>query len=373
MNGIPVVKSKLVMPQLPHSFVMSNRIKRIAKAIHSKDVVMTTAPAGYGKTSLIIAALNMYGQNYRICWYRLDQEDRDLAVFFTHFIEALFPTEENEWHECRANLANYCDIYSQYQSLIAIICRELWVYHNHHKKIKTFIVLDDFQQVKDSQNILGPIQYLINNLPKNCSIIVNSRSESGILTGKMRLEKDVLEINSNDLCFSEEDLSILLKNYGINTDNKMIQKIMFITEGWAAGIIMICQILSRGDLQGSSIQGIGGILEKPGEKAMLFKYIAIEVLKTVDPGLMLFLIKAAILRDFTAVEVSSIFDIKDVHVLLSQCEKQGLFVQKIPGEITTYRFHGLFREVLQQLQAEYFSEEEIRCYHQQAAAYYIAS
>ena len=45
--------------------------------------------------------MNTYGPDARICWYRLEQEDRELAVFDTHFIEALFPNGEEKWCNSR--------------------------------------------------------------------------------------------------------------------------------------------------------------------------------------------------------------------------------------------------------------------------------
>lgn len=367
MQAIPAVKSKLIMPQLSGSFVTLERIKKLSKTMQNQSVVTITAPAGYGKTTLMVAALKMYGLNNRICWYRLEQADRDLAVFYTHFIEALFPAGEEKCNDVRNILANFGDLHSQYQYLNAIICQELWAFHNHHKSIKTFVVLDDFQQVKDSTEILGTIQYLINNLHENCSIFVSSRSETGILTVKQKLERSFLEVSREELCFSEEELIKLLnKTYEIKTDRKLIRKIIANTEGWAAGIIIMCQVLSK-----CSSQERGSLFEKSGDKDLLFKYFALEVLKITDPGLMLFLVKVVILREFTVAEASSILSVEKVPQLLAQCEKEGLFIQKIIGEVTTFRFHGLFREVLLQVQPEYLNEEELKSYHLKAAAYFI--
>ncbi|MCL4441426.1 MAG: hypothetical protein M1609_12795 [Firmicutes bacterium] len=369
MKGIPVVKSKLIMPQLSNSFIRLERIKKLSKAMHNPSVVTITAPAGYGKTTLMVAALNMYPLDHRICWYRLEQEDRDLAVFYAHFIEALFPAGEKSWADSGSYLADCGDIHSQHQYLNALICQELWAFHEHHKKIKTFIVLDDFQQVKDSPEIFGSVRYLINNLPENCSIFVSSRSQTDMLTAKNKLEKDFLEISSEELCFSEEELAEFLGEvYGIKANKKFVQKIMSNTEGWAAGIIMICQALGK-----CSLQGMGSLLEKSGDKDLLFKYFALEVLKTVDSQLMLFLVKAALLREFTAAEAGAVLNVENVLQLLAQCEKKGLFIQKVVGEVTTYRFHGLFRDVLLQAQPEYLTAEEIENYHLKAAACYIES
>lgn len=249
------------------------------------------------------------------------------------------------------------------------ICQELWAFHNHHEKIKTFIVLDDFQLVKDSTEITSSIQYLINNLPDNCTFFISSRSETGLITAKQALEKNILNISRDHLCFSEEEIKkLLIKIWGYKTNQKLIQKIKQNTEGWVAGIMMTGQVLSK-----CGAQEIDAVFEKPGEKDLLYQYITLEVLKTVDHRLMLFLVKAAILDEFTAAEAGKILGVKNVSQILFQCEKQGMFIQRIIGEVTTYRFHELFRKVLLQIQSEYLSKAEIESYHLQAAAYYIES
>lgn len=369
MTGIPVVKSKLIMPQLANSFIMSNRINELCKSMHSQNAVVITAPAGYGKTTLMIAALNIYRLDSRVCWYRLEQEDREPAVFYAHFIEALFPEGEMEFTDSRSILAAYGDIHSQYKFLNAAICQKLWDFYKHSPGTRTFIVLDDFQQVKDLPEITSTIQYLVNNLPENCSIFISSRSDTDLITVKQSLEKNILRISREELCFSEKELvKLFTKIYGFEIDQKLIQKIVLNTEGWAAGIIMLGQVLSK---RNSGVKQ--NILKISGEKDYLFKYFAVEVFKTADPQLMLFMVKAAILREFTAAEAGAILNTYNALQLLDLCEKKGLFIQKIIGEVTSYRFHGLFREVLLQIQPEFITEEEINNYHLRAAAYYSES
>lgn len=369
MQNIPVLKSKLIMPQLASSFIMSERIESLCRSMYEHSVVSVTAPAGYGKTTLIIAALNMYEPGSRICWYRLEQEDREPAVFYNHLLETLFPAGEEEGAQARHRLARCGDIQAPHHYLNAAVCQELWAFAQRHPGLRTFLVLDDFQQAKDIPEIIALIQYLINNLPENCSIIVSSRSETDAITVKQKLEKSIREINSGDLSFSEEELKTLfIRMNGSKINKEQLHEIMVNTEGWVAGIIILCQAFSTGHAGKD-----GAIGEKSGQKDFLFKYFAIEVLKAVDPGLMLFLVKSALLREFTAAEAGALLNMDQVPRVLELCEKKGLFIQKIVGQVTTYRFHGLFREVLLQMQPEYLTLEEIDHCHHKAAAYYTAN
>ena len=148
------------------------------------------------------------------------------------------------------------------------------------------------------------------------------------------LSSGTLEISRDNLCFSEDELAAFIEEEcGIIPDPGLLHKIMLHTEGWAAGIILVCQMLS---LNGAD--QAGNFLDKSGEKEPFFQYIVAEVLKTVDDRLLRFLVKAAILHEFTAAEAGTIFEEEDAAGLLKLCERKGLFIQKISGRGT--RFSG---------------------------------
>lgn len=73
MNTVPILKSKLIMPELPANFFLTERLKKLHDAMDSSRLVSVCAPAGYGKTTLAVSYLNTrIGLSPRICWYRLD-------------------------------------------------------------------------------------------------------------------------------------------------------------------------------------------------------------------------------------------------------------------------------------------------------------
>ena len=190
------------------------------------------------------------------------------------------------------------------------------------------------------------------------------------------LSKGALEISRDDLCFSEDELAAFIQEEcGIIPDPGLLHKIMLHTEGWAAGIILVCQMLN---LNGAD--RAGSFLDKPGEKEPFFQYIVAEVLKTVDDRLLRFLVKAAILHEFTAAEARDDFrggrrcgaveTVRAERAVHPKNIRPGYPLQRV-GHPTTYCFHSLFREFLLQIQPRYLSPEEVRHCHLKAAAYYI--
>ena len=367
LSGVPVVRSKLIAPQLPPFLIISARVEQLVRRALSRKAVMITAPAGYGKTTLMAAVLKAANPEDRVCWYRLDAEDRDPVFFFSHLVEALFPASAEEHRESRANIFSCGDFRLQYRYAAALICQELWAGGGRGGGAGTYLVLDDIQQVRGAPQVWDSLRYLAANLPENFTIMASSRVETDLFAGKLGLDKDILKITREELTLTEKELRLLLKaQLGYSPRRELRREIMRWSEGWAAGIVMISQYLS------SRRPGSGRApFDREYGKELLFGYITEEVFKTIEPGLMHFLVKAALLRDFTAPAAAAILKEEKAARYLEQCERQGLFLQKMVGEKTIYRFHPLFQEALLGARAGHLTAAEIRAGHLQAAGHYL--
>lgn len=370
MVGIPIIKSKLNMPQLSPSICISKRIMTLCEKMLNSSVTSISAPAGYGKSTLMITALTQNQiQGKRICWYHFDENDKNLGVFYAHLAEALFPESDFPESKISAFLLE-CgdgDMVVEYKNINTLICQKIWDHHIIQPKIKTYIAFDDFHQIIDTPEIINSISFFIDNLPDNYSIIISSRCDTGLLNGKRKLAENVLEINHTELCFSQNETSAIIKSrFQIEPENDLLNKIMLYTEGWPAGIILVCQ---------SIVPGKSGLTadfkEKTVTKESLFRYAFSEVFSKVDDSILNFLVKVALFPEVSSEEAITIFDDGQAHDSLEKCYQKGLFIQKIAGERTVYRLHSLFREALKQLLPKYLTQKDISDLYIKAAEYFI--
>ncbi|HQE66281.1 MAG TPA: BTAD domain-containing putative transcriptional regulator [Bacillota bacterium] len=365
MNGTPVLKSKLIMPELSQSFLLTERLKRLHTNMEPCRAVTVCAPAGYGKTSLAVSYF--YAQqalSFRVCWYRPDPEDKNLSVFITHLLEAIFPSEAPEFAASREAVASHSDTQSHPLSAVSVICSELWAHHSH---MRTYIVLDDFQNVAQVQDICDITRYLLDNLPPSCTLFILSRASHNVFTEKQKLEKKILEIDSRDLSFDNAEIEDLLFSMGqASADRNLTDIIEKSTEGWIAGVIILYQaVKSKGPDSTSFETG------KLGHEDALFRYMSLEVLKSVDDDTQNALALLALLQEFSEAEASEILEISDITALIRQCMGFGMFIQRIPGTAVVYRFHSLFREFLLNTLKDRYPEEHIAKIHLKAAEYYM--
>ncbi|KPU44787.1 HTH-type transcriptional regulator MalT [Oxobacter pfennigii] len=368
MDNIPVLKSKLIMPELSGSFLLTDRLTRLHENMKSCRAVTVCAPAGYGKTTLVVSYFNRQAaMPSRVCWYRLDPEDKNLPVFIAHLKEAVFPAETAEFSESRKALFDNSGMQLQPHNTISMICHEMWAHHSKAGHIRTYIVLDDFQNVVQVQDICDMIRYMLDNLPPSCAIFILNRANLNVFTEKQKLEKKILEIGTDGLAFNNAEIKDLMLSMGqIAADRKVAGFIEKNTEGWIAGIIILCQAVKSKGSDTASIE-----LAKLGHEDALFRYMSMEVLKSVDNVTQDALARLALLQDFSESEASEILEINDIKSLIEQCMGFGMFIQRIPGDPVVYRFHSLFREFLLYILKDRYYEGQIAGLHLQAAQYYM--
>lgn len=354
------------MPELSESFLLTKRLDSLHENMDSCRAVTVCAPAGYGKTTLAVSYLNRTTAiPSRICWYRLDPEDRNLLTFVTHLIEALFPPEAAEFTESRNTLLAHSENQSQTYRTSSMICQEMWAHHRDDAR--TYIILDDFQHAAQVDDICGIVRFLLNNLPPSCAIFILSRANLHVFSEKQKLEKKVLEIGADDLAFNKAEIRALMVRMGKTTiDRKMADIIEETTEGWIAGIIILWQAFKSKGYDTAAIEP--GMLTHIDA---LFRYMSLEVLKSVERGTQDALARLALLQDFSEAEASEILEVGDIKSLMEQCIGFGMFIQRIPGVPVVYRFHSLFREFLLSILRERCSDELIAELHLKAAGYYM--
>lgn len=360
-------KSKLTMPELLDSFLLNDRMCQLHTRMKSGKATVISAPAGYGKTTLAISFFRYMEKKARVCWYRLEADDSNPAVFAAHLMETVFPSAKTEFEHKRERINDYTDAQASPIRTISMLSQEMWEDGDNSSNKQTFIVFDDFQNVSDNDEIAGFIRLLLNELPSCCSIFILSRKKIDFFTEKQKIDHNIIFINTRDLSFSAKETEDILHHFHQKAlDLRLLSEIVKSAEGWIVSILLLYRAITN--------KPLGAVDHKKLGKEDLFRYIAEEIFKSVDDDSYDALTKLAILTDFSELEAKAIFGIENVQELFSINRELAMLFQTIYIEtdrIVSFHAHSLLRDFLLFRLKRRFSADEILDFQIKAAKFYI--
>jgi LuxR family transcriptional regulator, maltose regulon positive regulatory protein len=89
----PLLKTKINVPPLrPRSVVRPRLLERLGDGL-TRPLTLVSAPAGFGKTTLVTSWLREMADGNRVAWLSLDEGDNDPVRFLYYLVAALQTVE----------------------------------------------------------------------------------------------------------------------------------------------------------------------------------------------------------------------------------------------------------------------------------------
>lgn len=324
-----VLQTKLEVPNLATKVLRRSRLTSLIGKTGDRKLTIITAPAGYGKTTLLGEWLAISSpHNQRTAWVTLDLFDNAPFRFWFYLVAAIrniFPTFKFRIDSLLSHSGNYNVI-----GLDPLI--------NEINALPFFIniILDDFHVIKDPA-IMNGLAYLIEYQPKNLHIIIASRIRPDIPLARLRTQGRLVEIDSQELAFSfDEACSYLNDSIKRKLSANELVKIFENTEGWIAGLKMTAiTYQNRSEEDTNFFTDI--------QNSQTFReYFMEEVLNNFTPELQDFVIKTSLLTEFSSELCDYLFDSDNSQVLIDQIYENNLFIETIDNQNTWFRYHPLF-------------------------------
>lgn len=354
----PLLQTKLQLPAVPLRSLFCDRIQRLS--LKTYRLAILVAPAGFGKTTAILLSLQKHRDYTR--WYRLEREDSFLPVFYQHLLSMLFPARNRAQTDSFRMFNSLGNLQEDYPLLNAQICQEMSSLVEDSVD-DLFLVFDDYQMVMDNDVIKSTMQYFANNMPACVHMIIASRKDPGILTGKLLLHPRCRLFDAENLLFQRHEVRELVQDvYGMKLDDDQFESLVRISEGWAAGIYIICHsgMLYRASAPGASPESAD---------ALFFGFLE-EFLSSVTDDQRALLLELSQLDDFSLDELANLFERSDTTEFLHWIERGDLYLQRIRGNPVRYRFHSLFRDGLSRLYRQSTDLQDQHILHARIADYY---
>jgi ATP/maltotriose-dependent transcriptional regulator MalT len=349
---IPVLLTKVTLPHRREDLLARQRLIDLLDDLLDHKLIVVTAPAGYGKTSLLVDVA--YRHEFPFCWYALGPTDGEIQSFLAHFITAIEQKFPQFGEQSKGALQAMGQGNLSLEHFTVTLVNEVYRSVREH----FVIVLDDYHLVKDSEAVNQFINRFIQGADQNCHLVILSRSLISLADLPLMVARSqVSGVGLHELAFRADEIkSLILQNYHQVIPDSIAVELAQKTEGWITGLLLSAQTMWEGmvdRLRASSASGVG-----------LYDYLVNQVLDHQPPELREFLLQTSYLEEFNAELCEAVLGAPPPPYtwqgMLEQILSHNLFVLPVEREGLWLRYHHLFRDFLQNRLAQEQPEEADR-------------
>ncbi|MCE1252210.1 MAG: LuxR C-terminal-related transcriptional regulator [Anaerolineae bacterium] len=309
-------------------------------------LVLLSAPAGYGKTTLL-SALPAILPDYALAWLALEPDDNDPARFLNALGEALagvHPQLKTVILENSAALfapgGGNLPVFALRQVMTALVNALLAL-----SVPPCILVLDDLHEIKHPA-IYEMLDYLLEQQPPQLHLAVSSRLTPPLQLNRLRARRQLAELNMADLSFNADESRLFTNEVlKLGLSERDLDALQQKTEGWPVGLVLLTNRLRVLQPSGERMTFLNQLKQiEPGT----FFYLADEVLNQQPPYLRDFLLHTSILAELNPDLCRELSGQTDAAGLLEELFERNLFLSRtLNGDEPLYRYHALFAGFLQ--------------------------
>jgi LuxR family transcriptional regulator, maltose regulon positive regulatory protein len=318
-------------------------------------VTLLSAPAGFGKTTLLSEWINgkveggrmkaedqetVHSSRFiphpsRVSWLSLDEADNDPARFLTYLVAALQTVEPSLG-------AGLIDRLQSPQppppeSILTDLLNEIAAIPDPF-----LLVLDDYHVI-DAKPVDQVLTFLLEHQPPKMHLVIATREDPDLPMARLRAQGQLTELRAADLRFNHaEAAGFLNRVMGLTLSGQDIAALETRTEGWIAGL-QLAAISMQGHHDAATF-----IKSFTGSHHFVMDYLVEEVLHQQPERVQAFLLRTSILDRLCGPLCDAVLLDATGQETLEYLERANLFLIPLDDERRWYRYHHLFADLLRQ-------------------------
>ncbi len=369
----PILATKLYIPPARPKVVPRPRlIEQLNQGLQRK-LTLISAPAGFGKTTLVSAWLNQKDESgetihpSRVAWLSLDAGDSDLTRFLAYLVAALQTVAPNIGAGVLGLLQSPQP--PPTESILTALLNDITTIPDHF-----VLVLDDYHLIDAAPRGYPPLgavdqalTFLLEHLPPQLHLVITTREDPQLPLARLRARSQMTELRAADLRFTPSEAAGFLNQVmDLDLSAEDVTILETRTEGWIAGL-QLAALSMRGSADVAQF-----VRAFAGDNRYIVDYLVEEVLQRQPERVRSFLRQTSILDRLSGPLCDAVTDQNDGMVLLDALERGNLFVVPLDDTRHWFRYHHLFADVLA-AHARQEQPAQVPILHQRASVWYAAN
>ncbi len=328
----PAPATRFRPPTPGRALVRRDRLIEQMRAGRSRKLTVIHGPTGFGKSTLASQWCDLLtAEGVTVAWLTVDNDDNNLVWFLSHLIEAIRAVRPTLATELTEVLEERGDESERY--VLTSLINEI-----HVSGDPLTLVIDDWHAVTNKATIEA-LRYLLDNLCPALKVVVTSRSQSGLPLNRLRMQDELVEIDSTAMRFeTDESEQFLVGLRGLALDHTEIEDLTTVTDGWVAALQLASLSLRTCDDPSQLISSM------TGRHHAISEFLAENVLDTLEPAMLDFLLATSITDRICGDLAAALSGVARAQEVLEEVEEHDLFLNRIDNQ--WFRFHHLFAEFL---------------------------
>jgi LuxR family maltose regulon positive regulatory protein len=328
-------------------------VERLQRGLAGK-LILVSAPAGYGKTTLICEWLATCRGS--VAWVSLDRGDNDPNRFWAYLLAALQSALSSSGQTLPEIVLQNNP--STSEALISSLINELDKFQQ-----PIILVLDDYHDI-EAQAIHDGLSLLTEQAPAHFHLVILTRADPPLPLARLRARSQMVELRLADLRFTKQEAAELLRTVmKLDLSDTDLSTLEASTEGWVAGLQMA----------GLSLQGREDvstfIRSFSGENRYILDFLFEEVFQRQPEEIQDFLLRTAVLDELCESLCNALTVRNDGQAMLGLLERSNLFLIPLDDRRKWYRYHSLFADLLRGY-LHHKSPEKITDLHARASLWF---
>ena len=291
-------------------------------------VITVTAPPGYGKTTLMAQWAGQPGS--RVAWLSCDDADNDPVVLLSALaiaLDRIGPVDPAIFPALASSGAGVTMV-PRLVSAVASV------------QPPVTVLLDQAEAVTNRQCRNAIAEFAV-RLPPGWRLALASRTEVPLPTARLRAQGGLLEVTADDLAMGAVEAGALMRGAGAQADEEGLRDLLRRTEGWPTGLYIAALAMNSGTRR--SAAGF----TFTGDDVFMGDYLRSELLDRISGTEVSFLTRTSVLDRMSGSLCDAILGEPGSGAVLEQMEARNLLVVPLDRHREWYRYHHLFRELLQ--------------------------